>query len=191
MPAPKDPVHSFVQSHLDDVLHTHDTTALFRHRWHAVFVYGTLRKGFYRHRYMAKAHYLGTAWSRNTGYTMYIKRGVSPYPVIFPCINEPPGSIMGEVYLVPPKTILDLDFIEQNGVQYFRTYKTYDIHSRNEQPGSRTIAAWTYISSRDKWSDQLANKQMIQAQVFRRKDTKADYYLFTKEQQENAALRNL
>ena len=50
----------WVQSRLDDGYYTPDNAKLFRKQWHPVFVYGTLRDGFYRNRLLADCPKVGS-----------------------------------------------------------------------------------------------------------------------------------
>lgn len=185
------PVHTFVQCKLDDTLATGDIPEILDSKWHPVFLYGCLKTGFQRHEYARGAKFLGNAWSRNTGFTMYIRSHIAkPYPVIFPAICEKPGSIFGEIHIVPSRTLIDLDYIEQNGIMYFRTMKTFDLATRKGP--TRTMAAWVYVSKRELWDDMINNKALREATTFKRKDgNQGHFYMYTKEQEKNATLRNL
>jgi gamma-glutamylcyclotransferase (GGCT)/AIG2-like uncharacterized protein YtfP len=186
------PIQTFVQCKLDDTLNTGDVPALLDSKWQPVFLYGTLKHGYMRHRHLIGSYFLGNAWSRNTGFTMYIRSKIAyPYPVIFPAICEKAGAVFGEMYLVPPRTLITLDYIEGNGIQFTRTLKTFDLATRDNK--QRTMAAWIYLSQREIWDDLINNKGVTQASTFTRKDKAhvEHFYMYTKEQDKNATLRNL
>lgn len=184
------PIDKFVQSRLDDNFYTPDMASLYRTKWHPLFVYGTLKQGFCRHTALKNCPFIGTAWSRNTGWCMYRTNNANSYPIVFSPQDETPGSIFGEVYLVPPFIIKTLDLIESNGIQYSRVYRTVDIHNR--KLGPRTMAVWMYLSERSVWKDAIAKKGIVPCEVFKRKDDpKFKYYLFKKEFDTNASLRSM
>jgi len=76
-----------------------------------VFVYGTLKRGFRLHRFLAGARYLGEA--KVSGFKMY---DLGWYPGIVP--GE--GLVHGELYEVDLKTLLLLDEVEAEGEEYDR-----------------------------------------------------------------------
>ncbi len=76
-----------------------------------VFVYGTLKRGFSLHKYLAEAKFLGEA--KLSGYEMYDLGW-------YPGIKSGKGEIYGEVYEVEPGTLAVLDEIEDEGEEYER-----------------------------------------------------------------------
>lgn len=73
---------------------------------HRLFVYGTLKKGYNRHGYLAGCKSLGSCWT--SGY-MLIHRG--SFPAMCPHPDSDSG-VYGEVYEVDDETLRTLDDIE-------------------------------------------------------------------------------
>lgn len=76
---------------------------------HLLFVYGTLKKGFPRHRVLQNARYIGIA-KTVPEYGMYAFRG-------FPALVDKnmanfPSYVFGELYEVDDQTIAEVDVIE-------------------------------------------------------------------------------
>lgn len=121
-----------------------------------VFVYGTLKTGGFFHDLLEGASFLGD------GYTLQNKFYMSEtesFPVVFELgsINQKnaklQGKIFGEVYVIDPKRLLELDRLEANGFMYRRktTYiKLIDQKASNGQ--MPTIPAWMYIGVSDYWA---------------------------------------
>lgn len=107
-----------------------------------VFVYGTLKKGFRNHGFMAKmGRFLGKAVLN--GYEMY---RVSDYPGIVPGRK---GKINGEVYSVKTEFLKDLDEFE--GVaEYLRTKANVRLEDKKHVP------VYTYA-----WVRGVAGKEKI------------------------------
>ena len=79
-----------------------------------LFVYGTLKKGFYNHFYLEKSKYLGRAKTLNK-YALYLK-GFIPFVTKSPKVCQ----IKGELYLVDDKTLSEVDLLEGHPDEYFR-----------------------------------------------------------------------
>ncbi len=95
-----------------------------------VFVYGTLKRGFPLHRYLAGARFLGEA--RLEGFEMF---DLGWYPGIVP--GE--GVVYGEVYDVGPGTLALLDEIEDEGEEYERRWLPVEM-----EDGKR-LEAFVYV----------------------------------------------
>jgi gamma-glutamylcyclotransferase (GGCT)/AIG2-like uncharacterized protein YtfP len=175
------PIHKFVQSRLDDSFYSQDSAALFKKKWHPLFVYGSLKRGFIRNNALEGSYFLGSAFTRNTGWTMYQMKGRHSFPMIFtPAGNDIPGSVFGEVYLVPPYKIKMLDLIESNGILYSRQYRTVDFHTR--QGDQIVMAVWMYLSERKTWQKAIDLGTCVPCETFQRKDKPGfKYYLYKKD----------
>ena len=79
-----------------------------------LFVYGTLKRGFCRHRYLAGQRYLGQARTVPR-YHMYC---LGEYPGL---IESPDGvAIEGEMWEIDDRCLQTLDAVEEVPVQYSR-----------------------------------------------------------------------
>jgi gamma-glutamylcyclotransferase (GGCT)/AIG2-like uncharacterized protein YtfP len=187
---------NFVQNALDDHFYTPDLAALYTAKWHPLFVYGTLKKGFSRNVLLDEAIPLGPALTRGTGWAMFVTHHKYPFPVVLPVTSSLPGSIptaggiMGEAYMVSPKAITNLDFIESNGIAYQRVIRLIDLMGQNGKPSS-IMTAWMYIGVLSHWRNDLAQKGMSACDFYtRKKNPNYSYYAFTRKTI-NEALRNL
>lgn len=80
---------------------------------HKVFVYGTLKSGFWNHCLLKGCEFLGGAVTVPT-YKM-IENG---FPIIMP---DPEGKLLaGEIYTVDEETLARLDQLEREGSSYDR-----------------------------------------------------------------------
>ncbi len=100
---------------------------------HAVFVYGTLRRGFSNHHCMRGARLLGGARTRER-YAMYVED--CPYLVQ----EEARYHVMGEVYEVSDAVLLTLDALEEHP----RVYERRRIQAVLDS--GRAVEAWCYFA---------------------------------------------
>ncbi len=104
---------------------------------HAVFVYGTLKKGCCNHKLLEnfepiKAKAPGIELHEGPGY---------PYAV------RGDGTTFGELYFVDTKTLYKLDELEEHP-HYYKREKTYVIVF----PSNKKIKAWIYLNDEGvKW----------------------------------------
>lgn len=99
-----------------------------------VFVYGSLKKGFGNHDFVADQNFLGSAKTSSSDYMM-ISLGA------FPAVCPYPGAykVTGEVYEVDPYTLHALDQLEGNGRLYNREQRDFILDS------GRSVKAWVYL----------------------------------------------
>lgn len=81
-----------------------------------VFVYGTLKKGFSNHWYLENSKYLGIG-KTIPKYQMYPSKN---YFFPFLLKSEPNNNIVGEIYEVDEKTLIDLNILEDFPKMYLR-----------------------------------------------------------------------
>jgi gamma-glutamylaminecyclotransferase len=97
-----------------------------------IFVYGSLRKGFYNHRLLTDSTFLGMA-KTPPGYTMI---GLGGFPGV---IKAGEGRVLGEIYEVSEKTLKNLDRLESHPNFYCRTPVEV------ETPEGEAIEVETYL----------------------------------------------
>lgn len=87
---------------------------------HRVFVYGTLRRGYYNHELLKSSEYLGD-YHTGLGYTKIQGPG---FPFL---VKDPDGEgCLGEVYNVTSLTLEMLDRLESHPDFYVRSLITVD-----------------------------------------------------------------
>ena len=128
-----------------------------------VFVYGTLRQGFSNHGLLKGMPYLGKGVSAIEKFEMKEPHH-GGFPLLFEAgqrtnsSNVMAGKVHGEVYVVDPLTLLELDRLEGNGDMYTRskqwiTLKDQTVAAKNNfKP---CIQAWVYISGKAFWRDRV------------------------------------
>lgn len=101
-------------------------------RTERVFVYGSLRRGFHNHHFLAAATFLGTA-STSRIFDLWSLGA-------FPAVTQPGQfHVTGEVYDVDRDTLSELDLLEGDGVLYKR--RRTDVSA-----GERGILrVWIYV----------------------------------------------
>lgn len=120
-----------------------------------VFVYGTLKKGFGNHTVLGtNPIYLGKARTQDMGWIMY---DTGSFPVVMKT-GDVGHYIYGEVYMVPPKQMLQLDGLESNGSMYQRERVKLRLLDQTESDpvigSAKPIRkAWMYIGVPGYWDD--------------------------------------
>ncbi len=98
-----------------------------------IFVYGSLRKGFWNHKhYLKNSKFIGKGKTKEK-YAMYAD--IIPYVVE----NEKISHIVGEVYEVDKKTLERIDYLEGHPNYYFRKKVPIVLETGKE------IKAWMYF----------------------------------------------
>lgn len=171
----------WVQSRIDEGYYTPDSAKLFRKPWHPVFVYGTLRDGFYRNKLLHGLPKVGTGFTRGKIWKMYRTppNKAGSYPVALPTLNtEEQGALYGEIYLVPPKLLRELDFIESNGIQYSRISRAIDVIGHTPPI---VLACWMYVGNLPAWEDDVEKGNLLSvSRMTRINEPKFNYYVFKK-----------
>ncbi len=100
---------------------------------HKVFVYGTLKRGFSNHYYLADAKFIGNATTKEK-YAMYEDFGI---PFVYK--DEKVSHIKGEVYEVDDATLSAIDHLEGHPEVYKRELVKVILENGEE------IDAWIYF----------------------------------------------
>lgn len=121
---------------------------------HKVFVYGTLKSGFFNHRLLGGCEFFGGAVTVptykmiETGYKM-IENG---FPVITP---DPEGKpLAGEIYTVDDETLARLDQLEREGSSYDR--KLIDVTLPLAAGERLPTKAFIYVGREDRFGKAFA-----------------------------------
>lgn len=151
---------------------------------HLVFVYGTLKKGFPRHGAIARATFIGNAFTAAANIQMWVTQGQQRYPVIFWNNNSPSnlhqdkvnaGRVFGEVYLMPPRTLDALDCIEDNGYLYQRREEQCQVIRDGKVYYAK---CWIYMGIIGSWRGANIKREKLMT-----KDG-SSYYIYLKEKNE-------
>lgn len=99
-----------------------------------VFVYGSLMKGYWNHKYLENSDFIG--YATLDGYGIY---HVSSFPGIVPRMDH---YVLGEVYNVNESTMRALDILEDEGDMYVRKEETVRV-------GDKNIKCFVYVWNRE------------------------------------------
>lgn len=167
---------------VDDGRFTPDMPELNRQSHHYVFVYGTLRKGFYNHKLLGfNPRCIGVGYTHSDKFIM-VRYGEGGYPVaVFSGDPKYRAKLYGEVYKVSPDQIRLLDYLESNKVMYTRVPLNIDCYVKqyegiDETIVTKPIKAWTYLGVRDFWKNEILKLRGIEICTPHNGDS--PYYLF-------------
>jgi len=149
-----------LSSLLEEGNYSDDIPKLNRQKYHYVFVYGTLKKGFRNHGIITDSPLVGCGFTTSRNFILYNERSAK-FPVAMFTNNG--ASLYGEVYRVEVEDIRTLDNLESNGV----LYKRYPLEIQVYQSvGSmQKVKAWTYVGKRDWWDSRLNRLDLIPVTV--------------------------
>lgn len=136
-------------------------------RGHLLFVYGTLKINFSRHHILKKmkAKYVGQAITSHM-HSLYRTKGENPFPVLLPQRSRAPGGIVvGQLFIVYPRTIQILDEIEQNGHMFQRVSSTIQCTSKPEHDDFQlygSYRAWMYMGLMPYWNKHITTTDAVE-----------------------------
>jgi gamma-glutamylcyclotransferase (GGCT)/AIG2-like uncharacterized protein YtfP len=132
----------------------HNAYKTMRSMMHRVFVYGTLKSGFFNHRLLDECEFFGGAVTVptykmiETGYKV-IEHG---FPVIMP---DPEGKpLAGEIYTIDDETLARLDQLEREGSSYDR--KLIDVTLPLAAGELLPTKAFIYVGREDRFGKAFA-----------------------------------
>lgn len=139
-----------------------------------VFVYGSLRHGFHNHDVIKGSPYIGEAVTSIEKFEMR-ELSHGGFPLVFEKgmrglkDNISSGAIRGEVYVVCPRTLLELDRLESNGKMYTRSLQYVLLKDQNLGGKGRPIKkVWMYLSNEDFWGNKNHHAVSSKVQSSRR-----------------------
>jgi gamma-glutamylcyclotransferase (GGCT)/AIG2-like uncharacterized protein YtfP len=119
---------------------------------HRVFVYGTLKSGFWNHYLLEGCEFFGRA-ATVPAYKMIENKMIeNSFPVIMP---DPEGKpVIGEIYTVDDETLARLDQLEREGSSYDR--KLIDVTLRLASGERLPTKAFIYIGRESRFGKAFA-----------------------------------
>jgi gamma-glutamylcyclotransferase (GGCT)/AIG2-like uncharacterized protein YtfP len=173
----------WMQATLDDHFYTFDMPEIAKTTEHYVFTYGTLKEGFCRNHVLTghNSRLLGRGYTLDQDFLMYRMNRRYGFPIAcrtdFTSLN---GHIEGEVWLVPTSVLVQLDFIESNGMMYYRERVPIGIVTQDTGKHAR-VDAWMYIGVNSYWREKIGLKDIILMDQYKKNsDPKFKYYMFTR-----------
>lgn len=136
--------------------------------WIPVFVYGSLKSGGWLHSVLQDSFWLGDGLTATKEYNMYDSGNNFPVVRDVHKDHEMAGRVVGEIYMVDPVTLLELDRIESNNYMYYRKQvwvwaqdqlkEVEDQGTGLKRKAKPAIFAWTYIGCNDFWRGRSMNQ---------------------------------
>ncbi len=120
-----------------------------------IFVYGSLKQGGFLHDVLEGHAYLGVGQTHVEKFWM---EDAESFPCVFELqhgmkgMHQMKGRIQGELYVVDPLTMLELDRIESNGKMYKRRKVYCKALDQGTQLLRPSVQAWMYIACPEYWS---------------------------------------
>jgi gamma-glutamylaminecyclotransferase len=136
-----------------------DIPKLNRSKFHYLFTYGTLKKGYRNHGLIADQPLIGCGYTTARNFIMYNERAAAFPIAMFTSDHTTGHRIYGEVYRVEVEDIRTLDQLESNDVLYKR-YKL-EIQSYQANGHMQKVKAWTYVGRRAWWNTRLPRLDVI------------------------------
>ncbi len=166
---PKNGVVKTIQEHIDESMNIHilqelgerdnlrtpDYLDLKEEINHYLFVYGTLKSDGRLSAYLDDCPFLGAATTALGNFQMEISKA-GKFPIIMETKHPRDGNqVWGEVYVVTPMTILELDEVEGNGEMYVRRQRWCWLEDQKallEKPGVKPAErCWVYEGNPTYW----------------------------------------
>ena len=117
-----------------------------------VFVYGSLMSGLHNNYILRKSKFLGRARTTFDKYEMYT---AGNFPVLREVKDDEGNYVYGEAYAVDADTMMNLDWLESNGVMYSRKKIRVSMREQVIQHGNTRVypfeECWCYFGNEDYW----------------------------------------
>lgn len=149
-------VRDWLREEVDREYYTPDLHILNRHYEHDVFVYGATKKNMKRSWIIGQEPTaIGVGYTVSDKFVMYREDSSQPDAIAFPCGDvKISGALYGEIYRVPVKGIVNLDFFYNNGGLYKRLKQTIRV-KRGDNYMLHTC--WVYIGMKSFWGSRIDN----------------------------------
>lgn len=170
-----------IQNGLLSTMDTADFTFLQNQFWYVpVFMYGAEKKGFAEQRVMRGQDPIGRGHTRDGYFSMQL---FNKEPVVF-CETKNPdtGRLYGELYLVTPSHLAELDqryMVGTYGRRFLRLVRWYDYEKKDQKEKTfYTSRVYMYTAYAPEWINK--RKDMVPARRFQSSaDASVMYYTFT------------
>lgn len=132
----------WIQSCLDENYSTQDMPDVLADEHHYLFVYGDMKSDMAHHYYLEDENYLGKAYTKFATYGILNYTGrKAPVPIAYNTAGESfPSFLYGELYMVDADKLIEIDFLESNGINVQRER----IHVVSSDTHKQCLA-WTYL----------------------------------------------
>lgn len=139
-----------------------------------VFIYGTAKVGMSDHALMKKFPMLGSAHTVTETYSMYISKENEAVVFYEPNSSYSKGRVYGEIFIVPPVVVLNLDNFYCQGEHFSRSWIDVVFHDADAKQ-SYPIKAVTWLGIRPNWAKYLIGKSVHRSVI----DSGGRWYNFT------------
>jgi gamma-glutamylcyclotransferase (GGCT)/AIG2-like uncharacterized protein YtfP len=148
-----------------------------------VFVYGCEKAGMSEHEILHGAKRKGRGWMINPQYKMYWYQSqptARREPVILKRPNDPTAArIQGELYVVKPDILFELDRLYENTLYFQRANKTiqYYLEEDRDKTDRKTFIAdaWVFEGKSAQWQDRWLKGELNEVSII---DADKPYYIW-------------
>ncbi len=173
-------LNAAVQGFLQDNVYAGDVNYLqYNFRFVPLFVYGNEKEGFSEHFRLQRYPKIGTGYTEDTFFKMYKSSYHSPV-----VLNRPgavsTGRVSGEVYLVGPEIIFDLDDAYERGI-YSRRFRREIVHADLRKAGKvswYTSSCLMYTGIYEMFEEKITNNEMTPMSLFINQQLQRASYLW-------------
>lgn len=179
------PLKKLVDSYLADNYHSPDIPTLTRKSaWEPVFVYGTEKYKFSHSEVMQDMPRVGLAYTTAPTFAMYNTKDHEPVALRRP-IEPYAARISGEIYLVTPEVLFELDSVKENTVYFNRIRMMFNFHSVEQRDAKlktpRMASAWIYIGVDEMFNYAIKDGNVRLMEAYRSNaENSRLYYAWTK-----------
>jgi gamma-glutamylcyclotransferase (GGCT)/AIG2-like uncharacterized protein YtfP len=145
-----------------ETAHTPDVQELEERRGHLIFTYGTLKSGMNRNYLLtsSKSRFIAVGIT-NLAYSLFYQpeRYDERFPILLPQMRgSPVGPVVGELWMVYPRTVMGIDRMERNETLYRRLKMQIQVVSKPKHSDFQLYAmtwAWGWIGIKSAWEPLL------------------------------------
>jgi len=147
-------MQDWIRQGIDQEYYSPDLPLLNRQYFHDVFIYGSAKKGMTRSWLLKNGSAFGVGYTVSDKFIMYRETVDNPESVVLLNGSNNSGAIYGEIYRVPVRNVMGLDFNLSNGTMFKRLKQTVRV-KRGENFILHTC--WMYVGLNGFWKEKINN----------------------------------
>lgn len=152
-------------------IYCEDYLSLQRTAPNLVFVYGTLKKGFWNHTILEDSPFLGVAKSCEPSWDITLSSPSGGFPIAWrKPVSHLTSRLMGEVYGCDARVMANLDRLEGEGHMYKREKHWFNLLDQKVQYPDGKVAhpvvnCWIYVGVQKFWKNVDMNENIPQKKI--------------------------
>lgn len=174
---------STLAGHVDMCSGSPDMAQLNKHEAHMLFVYNAFQRGFHGHsifqRYQTER--ISGGYTSLKNFKMYQYENLSKKQnciAFYEATSKDAGHLYGELWLVEPSLISQLDYQLGNRDTVKRFKTLINFHNPNNSAQALSVSAFIYLGKKDSWDEKADKMRLCDRKYFHNKpDMK--FYGFT------------